>query len=334
MSNTIGSRFKLTTYGESHGLAVGGIIDGCPSNLSIDFEAVRADLARRRQGAARQEEDAVEWLSGIKDGITLGTPIAFSIRNKDTHPEDYEALKDCYRPGHGDYTWQQKFGIRDHRGGGRASARETVARVVAGAVAKLVIAPVEIHAEVAEVGPEAEGDTRGGIVSCRISGLPAGVGDPVFGKLNARLAHAMMCIPSAIGFEMGSGFAAARMKGNDYIDRWNSLTPTPSPKERGVDTTSSDNHPLPSPLGEEQGVRPTSTNHCGGIQGGISNGMPVEFRVAFHPVVTLPGKVECLTESGELRMVTVGGRHDRCHVLRTPVIVEAMAALVLADFLV
>ena len=319
MSNTIGSRFKLTTYGESHGLAVGGIIDGCPSNLSIDFEAMRADLAQRRQGAARQEEDAVEWLSGIKDGITLGTPIAFSIRNKNTHPEDYEALKDCYRPGHGDYTWQQKFGIRDHRGGGRASARETVARVVAGAVAKQVIAPVEIHAEVAEVGPEAEGDTRGGIVSCRISGLPAGVGDPVFGKLNARLAHAMMCIPSAIGFEMGSGFAAARMKGSDYIDRW--IGERLKVKgERYADATGT------SPL--------TSTNHCGGVQGGISNGMPVEFRVAFHPVVTLPGEVECLTESGELRMVSVGGRHDRCHVLRTPVIVEAMAALVLADFLV
>ncbi len=301
--NTFGTRFRLTTYGESHGLAVGGIIDGCPARVKLDMEAIHADLTRRRHGAARQEEDEVEWLSGIKDGITLGTPIAFAIRNKNTHSEDYDVLADCYRPGHADYTYQEKYGIRDHRGGGRSSARETVARVVAGAIAKQVIAPVEIHAEVEEIGPEAENDTRGGIVSCRITGLPAGVGDPVFGKLNATLAQAMMSIPSAIGFEMGSGFEAARMKGSEYIDRWNSPTST-------------------------------QTNHCGGVQGGISNGMPVEFRVAFHPVVSLPHPVECLTEDGGLRTVTIGGRHDRAHVLRTPVIVEAMAALTIANYMI
>ena len=323
--NTFGSRFRLTTYGESHGLAVGGIIDGCPSQLKLNTEAIRADLARRRNGAARQEEDEVEWLSGVKmDGeqlITLGTPIAFAIRNKNTHSEDYDILEDCFRPGHADYTYQQKYGIRDHRGGGRSSARETVARVVAGAIAKQVIAPIEIHAFCSDERGviSDEHDTFGGIVSCRITGLPAGVGEPVFGKLNAQLAQAMMSIPSAIGFEMGCGFEAARMKGSEYIDRWQH---TPQSLR--------DSSPI---LGEQQGMI-TVTNHCGGIQGGISNGMPVEFRVAFHPVVTIPQPVECLTKEGTLRTLTVGGRHDRSHVLRTPVIVEAMAALTIADYLV
>ena len=324
MSNTFGDRFRLTTYGESHGLAVGGIIDGCPSKLALDMEAIRTDLARRRNGAARQEEDAIEWLSGIKDGITLGTPIAFCIRNKNIRSEDYDALVDAFRPGYADYSYQQKYGIRDHRGGGRASARETVARVVAGAIAKQVIAPVEIHAEVSELGPEAENDTRGGIVSCRITGLPVGVGAPVFGKLNAQLAQAMMTIPSAIGFEMGCGFEAARMKGSEYIDRWNNCLNASMP-----DCLSKDAPNQTIKQSNNQAI--TKTNHCGGIQGGISNGMPVEFRVAFHPVVTLPQPVECLTESGELRTLIIGGRHDRSHVLRTPVIVEAMTALCLIN---
>lgn len=321
--NTFGTKFRLTTYGESHGLAVGGIIDGCPSQVRLDMEAIRTDLARRRQGALRQEEDEIEWLSGLKDGVTLGTPIAFTIRNKNTRSEDYDQLVDCYRPGHADYTYQQKYGLRDHRGGGRASARETVARVVAGAIAKQLIAPVQIHAEmeVSNSSPDlgevdarrADGgvcDTHGGIVSCRITGLPAGIGDPVFNKLNAQLASAMMSIPSAIGFEMGIGFAAATMKGSEYIDRWNTQTPS---------------HPNTQPL--------TMTNHCGGIQGGISNGMPIEFRVAFHPVVTLPQPVECLTIDGELRTLQVTGRHDRCQVPRAAVVVEAMAAMVIADHL-
>lgn len=269
--------------------------------MSIDFEAVDADLIRRSSGAPRQEEDQIEWLSGIRDGISLGTPIAFSIHNHNARPDDYAPLEHLFRPGHADYTYQARYGVRDHRGGGRASARETVARVVAGAIAKQVIAPVTIHAEVESLGPE--GDTRGGIVSCHIEGLKAGVGNPIFGKLSALLAQAMMSIPSAIGFEMGAGFAAAEMKGSEYVDRWN------------ADGT-------------------TQTNHCGGVQGGISNGMPVEFRVAFHPVVTLPSEVECLSDEGTLVPTTIGGRHDNCQVMRAPVIVEAMAALTLADLLV
>lgn len=299
--NTYGNKFRLTTYGESHGLAVGGIIDGCPAGLAVDFDAIKTELQRRSDGAPRQEADEVEWLSGIKDGQTLGTPIAFTIRNRDPRPSDYAVLEHLYRPGHADYTYQARYGVRDHRGGGRASARETVARVVAGTIAKQVIAPVSIHAEVDRLGPE--GDTRGGIVSCCIKGLKSGVGNPIFGKLSALLAQAMMSIPSAIGFEMGAGFAAAEMKGSEYIDRWN------------ADGT-------------------TQTNHCGGVQGGISNGMPVEFRVAFHPVVTLPSEVECLSDEGDLVPTTIGGRHDNCQVMRAPVIVEAMAALTLADLLV
>ena len=299
--NSIGTHFRLTTYGESHGLAVGGIIDGCPSRVALDFEAIAADLRRRSNGAPREEEDEVEWLSGLKEGVTLGTPIAFSIGNRNARPEDYACLEHLYRPGHADYTYEARYGIRDHRGGGRASARETVARVVAGAIAKQVIAPVSIHAEVDTLGPE--GDTRGGTVVCRIEGLKAGVGNPIFGKLGALLAHAMMTIPSAIGFEMGAGFAAAQMAGSEFVDRWN-------------------------------GDGSTRTNHCGGVQGGISNGMPVEFRVAFHPVVTLPSEVECLTDDGRLEPLTIGGRHDSCQVMRAPVIVEAMAALTLADLMV
>ncbi len=307
--NTFGNKFRLTTYGESHGLAVGGIIDGCPSRIAIDMEAIHRDLVRRRQGALRQEEDEIEWLSGLKDGITLGTPIAFTIRNKNTRSEDYDQLADCYRPGHADYTYEQKYGLRDHRGGGRASARETVARVVAGAIAKQVIAPVEIHAEATLTGPEDVNDTHGGVVSCRITSLPAGIGEPIFNKLNARLAFAMMSIPSAIGFEMGAGFAAAEMKGSEYIDRWNG----------GLNASNN------------QAI--TKTNHCGGIQGGISNGMPVEFRVAFHPVVTLPQPVECLTADGEMRTLQINGRHDRCQVPRAAVVVEAMAAMTIADLI-
>lgn len=301
--NTYGTRFRVTTYGESHGLAVGAIIDGCPSGMHIDFEAIDRELMRRKgvgvETSARQEADRVEFLSGLKDGITLGTPIAFSIHNVNAHSDDYAKLEHCFRPGHADYTYYNKYGIRDHRGGGRASARETVARVVAGTIAKQLLSPIIICAEVDELG---NGQTRGGIIKCRIEGVQAGIGEPVFGKLNASLAAAMMSIPSAIGFEMGAGFAAAKMSGEEYIDRWH-----------------------------EDGT--TVTNHCGGVQGGISNGMPIEFRVAFHPVVTLPEPVDCLTEDGRLETVDVGGRHDRCHVLRTPVIVESMAALCLINYI-
>ena len=307
--NTYGDIFRLTTFGESHGPAVGGIIDGCPSNISLCMEDIRADLSRRRLGAPRQEEDEIEWLSGLKDGVTLGTPIAFLIRNKNSRPEDYAILADCYRPGHADYTYRQKYGIADHRGGGRASARETVARVVAGAIAKQMMPEVEIRSEVVGTRPEANDDTLGGVVNCRVTGVPAGIGEPLFGKLNAQLAAAMMSIPSAIGFEMGAGFAAAQMKGSEYIDRW---------------------------VNEELRMKNeelTATNHCGGIQGGISNGMPIEFRVAFHPVVTIPQPVECLHEDGHLETLNIGGRHDRYHIARAAVVVEAMAALCLINHL-
>lgn len=299
--NTYGDKFRVTTYGESHGPAVGAVIDGCPAGVALDMEAIGQALARRRNGAPRQEQDEVEWLSGLRDGITLGSPIAFCIRNKDARSEDYTPLEHLFRPGHADYTYYMKYGLRDHRGSGRASARETVARVVAGTIARQLMPEVSIQAECKCLNPKPD-DTGGGIVSCRITGLPAGIGDPVFGKLNAALAAAMMSIPSAIGFEMGVGFAATQMSGSEYIDRWNSV-------------------------GE------TMTNHCGGVQGGISNGMPVEFRVAFHPVVTLPQPVECLHEDGHLETVNIGGRHDRQAVKRAPVIVESMAALCLINYM-
>ena len=332
--NTFGTKLRVTTYGESHGLAVGGIIDGCPSQVRLDMDAIKTDLARRRQGALRQEEDEIEWLSGLKDGVTLGTPIAFTIRNKNTRSEDYDQLVDCYRPGHADYTYQQKYSIRDHRGGGRASARETVVRVVAGAIAKQIIAPIEIQAfsegerlKVKGETNEPLSDTFGGIVSCRITGLPAGVGEPIFDKLNAHLAFAMMSIPSAIGFEMGAGFKAAEMKGSEYIDRWNECL------NATMFECVSKNATATQTIKQSNNQTITQTNHCGGVQGGISNGMPVEFRVAFHPVPTLPQPVECLTADGGLRTVQVPGRHDRSQVPRAAVVVEAMAAMVMADYL-
>lgn len=298
--NTFGTHFRLTTYGESHGLAVGAVIDGCPAGLEVNFDAITAELARRSDGAPRQEADAVEWLSGIRNGITLGTPISFLVRNGDARSSDYDQLEHLFRPGHADYTYWVKYGRRDHRGGGRASARETVARVVAGAIAKQLLAPVSVNATIVERGPQLPNDTYGGVVECRVEGVPAGLGEPLYGKLNATLASAMLSIPSAIGFEMGAGFNAARMSGSKYIDRW-------------------------QPGGT------TRTNHCGGIQGGLSNGMPIVFRVAFHPVVTLPCEMECLHEDGSIHKVNLGGRHDRSHIERIPVIVEAMTALCLLD---
>ena len=236
--NTYGDKFRVTTYGESHGPAVGAVIDGCPAGVALDMEAIARQLARRRYGAPRQEEDAIEWLSGLKDGVTLGTPIAFLVRNTDARPEDYAQLEHLFRPGHADYTYYMKYGERDHRGGGRSSARETVVRVVAGAIAGQLMPEVEIVTS-GQWSVASEGnDTLGGVVSCRVIGVPAGVGEPLFGKLNAALASAMMSIPSAIGFEMGAGFAAAQMKGSEYIDKWK----------------------------VESGKCETVTNHCGGIQ--------------------------------------------------------------------
>ncbi|MCR4660263.1 MAG: chorismate synthase [Bacteroidales bacterium] len=306
--NTFGTNFRFTSFGESHGLAVGGIIDGCPSRLALDTDAIRADLARRRgegdETTTRREADEVEFLSGVMDGITLGTPIAFAIRNADTRPDDYEELRHLCRPGHADFTYQARYGIRDHRGGGRASGRETAARVVAGAIAKQLLAQrgIGCRAAVAELAPQTPDDTRGGSVRCVVQGLPAGVGDPVFGRLNAMLAAAMMSIPSSTAFEMGVGTQAADMTGSAFADQWLA------------------------------GGR-TVTNHCGGVQGGISNGMPVEFKVTFHAVPTLPHEVDCLADDGTLRRVNLGGRHDTCHILRLPVVVEAMAALTIVNLI-
>ena len=317
--NTYGSKFRVTTYGESHGPAVGAVIDGCPAGITLDMQAIDAALARRRTGAPRQEPDIIEWLSGTKtvcspenkvDILTLGTPIAFLIHNRDTRPDDYTALRNFFRPGHADYTYYMKYGIRDHRGGGRASARETVARVVAGAIALQLMPGVTISTAGQTPDAMPEGDTYGGTVTCTVTGVPAGIGEPVFGKLNAELAAAMMSIPSAIGFEMGVGFSAADMKGSEFVDRWS-----------GIDSSGSTDN------------RPTLTNHCGGVQGGISNGMPIVFKVAFHPVVTLPQPVECLHEDGHLETITITGRHDRCHVQRAAAVVEAMTALCLVNMI-
>lgn len=299
--NSYGDRFRVTTYGESHGPAVGAVIDGCPAGVMLDMPAIDGWLERRRYGAPRHERDEVEWLSGMKDGVTLGTPLAFLIRNHNAQPEAYNHLEHLFRPGHADYTYYMKYGVRDHRGGGRSSARETVARVVAGAIAAQLMPEVTIDTTTECVEPPVD-DTCGGVVQCRIEGVTAGVGEPLFGKLNAALASAMMTIPSAIGFEMGAGFAASRMTGSQYIDRWR------------ADGT-------------------TLTNHCGGIQGGISNGMPIEFRVAFHPVVSIPQPVECLHEQGRLETVSIGGRHDRYHLQRATVVVEAMTALCLINYM-
>lgn len=306
MGNSFGDRFRLTTFGESHGEAVGGIVDGCPAGITIDYDLLVEEMKRRHYGAAstaRCEEDTVELLSGVYGSKTLGTPIAFVIRNKDVRSEDYDRLESLMRPGHGDYTWFRRYGLRDHRGGGRCSGRETAARVAGGAIAKMLLHTkgIEVHAEVAECGTPDADDSCGGIIAATISGLPAGYGNPVFGKLNARLAAAVMSIPSATGFETGAGFAAARMKGSEFRDLWNADFSTKS-------------------------------NHCGGIQGGISNGMPITFRAAFHPAVTIGKETECITEDGTLETITPSGRHDRCHIPRTVVVVEAMAALTVADF--
>ena len=306
--NTLGHNFRLTTFGESHGLAVGGIIDGCPANIKLDFDAIEAELARRRGGndetTQRQEPDKVDFLSGLLNDITLGTPIAFIIKNSDARPGDYECLREYCRPGHADFTYQARYGIHDHSGGGRSSGRETVARVVAGAISKQILKNqnINIAATVDNLAPQMPEDTRGGVISCRIDGLRAGIGNPVFGRLNAALAFAAMSIPSATAFEMGIGTAASTMTGSEYVDQW-----------------LPDGH--------------TVTNHCGGIQGGISNGMPIEFRVHFHAAPTLPRPIDCLSSDGKISTIEVKGRHDLCHIHRLPVVVEAMTALTIIDFL-
>ena len=293
--NTLGHLFKLTTFGESHGTAIGGVIDGCPSQLKLDFDFIEQELLRRKTAQSsissqRKEPDRVEWLSGLLDGVTLGTPIAFMVRNEDCKPEDYEALKDVYRPSHADYTYEQKYGIRDWRGGGRASARTTLPIVVAGAIAKQILKAkgIQVCAEVTSIGDaeqaRREGDTVGGIVECRIVGVPAGLGEPMFGKFSAELAHALFSLPAVKGFEIGDGFALAKMKGSEANDTFINKV----------------------------GKITTLTNHSGGIQGGITNGNDVVFRVAFKPIPSISQPQQTMNRAGEPCEIAIEGRHDVC----------------------
>lgn len=348
MSNTFGDILRLTTFGESHGPAMGGVIDGFPAGVHIDLDEVQRMVDRRRPGqsevtTARVEQDRVEVLSGIMNGVTLGTPIGFMVRNTGQRSADYEALKDCYRPGHADYTYAAKYGIRDHRGGGRASARETVSRVVAGAFAQQALRQlgISVTAYTSQIGhvklekplaqcdaaaielnvvrcpdekvaqamieiidyAKKQGESLGGIVTCVAQGVPAGLGDPVFEKLHAQLASAMMGIPAAKGFEMGLGFGFTSRKGSEVLDAWI----------------------------VRDGKIGTVTNHSGGIQGGISNGDPIVFNVAFKPVATLMRPMECISADGKLVTIEHHGRHDPCVVPRAVPVVEAMTALVILD---
>ena len=311
LKNRIGNLFSLTSFGESHGPAIGGVVDGMPAGVRIDLDQVNQELARRRPGqggisSSRKETDEVEILSGIMDGVTLGTPIGFIIRNRDQRPEDYDHLKDVFRPSHADFTYQAKYGIRDHRGGGRASARETVSRVVAGALAKQVLLQlgISISAQSATVVDELpHGDTMGGVVLCAIKGVDPGVGEPVFGKLSSQLAEAMMSIPAAKGFEIGLGFDFVNHLGSEVLDKWVF----------------------------KDGKITTETNYSGGIQGGISNGNDICFKVAFKPVATLMQPVEGIDRQGNAVAIEPRGRHDACVVPRAIPVVEAMAAIVVLD---
>ncbi|MBW2960787.1 chorismate synthase [Mesonia aestuariivivens] len=342
--NTFGTLFKLTTFGESHGKALGGIIDGCPSGVEINIEAIQNELNRRKPGQSkivtqRKEPDTVQFLSGIFEGKTTGTSIGFIIENTNQKSKDYSHIKDVYRPSHADYTYDQKYGNRDYRGGGRSSARETACRVVAGAVAKQFLKTIDFQAYVSAVGHiqlqendvinieeieknpvrcanaekaiemenyikqiRKEGDTVGGVVCCVIKNVPVGLGEPVFDKLHAQLGKAMLSINAVKGFEFGSGFEGAKMKGSDHNDHF---------KKDGT----------------------TKSNNSGGIQGGISNGMDINFKVAFKPVATLMQKQETINNKGEKVEMIGKGRHDPCVVPRAVPIIEAMAALVIADFL-
>ena len=342
--NTFGSLFKLTTFGESHGSAIGGVIDGCPAGLELDLEMIQHEMNRRKPGQSaivtqRKEPDEVSFYSGIFEGKTTGVPIGFAIHNTNQKSHDYSHIKETYRPSHADYVYDQKYGHRDYRGGGRSSARETACRVVAGAIAKQLLSDIKINAFVSSVGeisldtpyheldfsltesnpvrcPDAakaaemeerirqirkEGDTIGGTVMCVIQNVPTGLGEPVFDKLHAELGKAMLSINAVKGFEYGSGFEGAKMKGSEHNDIFN------------ADGS-------------------TKTNLSGGIQGGISNGMDIYFNVAFKPVATIMQSQDTINKDGEIVEMTGKGRHDPCVVPRAVPIVEAMAALVLADY--
>ncbi|MCL4154114.1 UNVERIFIED_CONTAM: hypothetical protein GTU68_063106 [Idotea baltica] len=304
--NSFGRLFNLTTYGESHGPALGGVIDGCPSGIKLDLDDIQNELNRRKPGQSaivtqRKEPDTVKFYSGIFEGVTTGTSIGFVIENTNQKSHDYSHIKDSYRPSHADYTYDKKYGVRDYRGGGRSSARETACRVVAGAVAKQMLNGIHITAYVSGVEVRGKGDTVGGIVSCVIQNVPVGLGEPVFDKLHAELGKAMLSINAVKGFEYGSGFHGSTMYGSDHNDSFN--------------TDGS-----------------TKTNFSGGIQGGISNGMDIYFNVAFKPVATLIQEYETIDKEGKVVQMHGKGRHDPCVVPRAVPIVEAMAALVIADF--
>lgn len=348
--NSFGTLFRLTSFGESHGPAIGGVIDGCPAGIPLDMAFIQQELNRRRPGQSslttpRKEADEVEFLSGVFEGVTTGTPIAFVVWNRNQHSADYDEIRRLYRPSHADYTYQQKYGLRDPRGGGRSSARETIARCVAGALAKLALRPygIEITAYTSEVGAirlerdyrlydlsltesnpvrcpdadkaeqmaalitevKAKGDTVGGVITCIAKGVPVGLGEPVFGKLHAALAQAMMSINAAKGFEYGDGFDAGLYLGSEHNDAF-SL---------------------------REGKVRTKSNYSGGIQGGISNGEDIYFRVAFKSVATILMEQETVTLDGEATTITAEGRHDPCVLPRAVPIVEAMAAMTLFDFL-
>ena len=350
MSNTFGQLFRVTTFGESHGGGIGVVIDGCPPRIEISEAEIQRELDRRRPGQSklttqRKEADRCEILSGVFEGKTLGTPIAILVRNKDARPEDYSAIARKFRPSHADYTYEAKYGIRNWQGGGRASARETIGRVAAGAIAKKILSTfytdfeiiayvMQIHELTAKIdraavkmkdveknmircpdgaaakkmvslieNVRAEGDSIGGVIECVARGIPPGLGEPVFDKLEADLARAMLSIPAAKGFEIGSGFAATRMRGSQHNDAFET----------------------------RDGRIRTSTNNSGGVQGGISNGEDIYFRVAFKPPATIALQQKTVTTSKEQTELAARGRHDPCVLPRAVPIVEAMAALVLCD---
>ena len=343
--NTFGELFKVTTFGESHGRAIGGVLDGCPAGIELDLEAIQQELDRRKPGQSaivtqRKEPDTVELYSGLFEGKTTGTPIGFAIHNTNQKSKDYSHIKDSYRPSHADFVYDKKYGFRDYRGGGRSSARETASRVVAGAIAKQFLKDIQISAYVSQVGElklaksyqevdfkhiesnpvrcpdpvmaqkmedyiksiKKQGDTIGGVITCVAKNIPIGLGEPVFDKLHAQLGKAMLSINAVKGFEYGSGFEGVLMKGSEHNDAFN------------ADGT-------------------TKTNKSGGVQGGISNGMDIYFNVAFKPVATVLQGYETIDKDGKMVQTQGKGRHDPCVVPRAVPIVEAMTALVLADFI-
>ncbi len=346
--NEFGHIFRLTTFGESHGEAIGGVVDGMPAGIPIDVEFIQQELNRRRPGqsqitTSRQEADRVELLSGVFEGKSTGCPIGFIVRNTNQHSSDYDNMRMLYRPSHADYTYACKYGIRDHRGGGRSSARITISRCVAGALAKLALKPlgISIMAYTSQVGPIAlerdyrkydlsltetnavrcpdlvkaaemiqliqqikgEGDTIGGVITCVIKGCPAGLGEPEFGKLHAMLGSAMLSINAVKGFEYGEGFDGVTARGSEQNDVFRSVN----------------------------GSITTATNHSGGIQGGISNGQDIYFRVAFKPVATLLQEQDTVDINGQETKLTARGRHDPCVLPRAVPVVESMAAMTILD---